>query len=371
MPGDGAFPWHRVFHPLCGADPLTLAGLVARRGLPSPTRLPTFAVACACALTRLPFTLAEQLLDVAPPPPRRPPVFVVGHPRSGTTHLHNVLAASGAFTLVPPVIAALPWERRTVGPLMRPFVEPRLPATRLIDGVEMRGDAPTEDEVALANAAPLSYFHALYFPRHFAEGYRDGLLHLGSPGRQAQRIRAIRRYVSNMSRRGRAPLLLKNPAYTARVDLLPRLFPGARVIHIHRDPASVFASTRRTLRTVLAELALQDFSHVDVDKVVLETYPKMMAGLRETSATLGPDAFAEVAFKDLVSTPAPLLRRLWCQLELPGGDEALSKAIAYCDALSGYRPSPNRLSRAEVATLRQQWPDELALYGRLTAADSG
>ena len=76
------------------------------------------------------------------------------------THLHNALAASGAFTAVPPVIAALPWERRTVGPFMRPFVEPRLPSTRLIDKVEVRGDDPTEDEIGLANAGPLSYFHA-------------------------------------------------------------------------------------------------------------------------------------------------------------------------------------------------------------------
>jgi omega-hydroxy-beta-dihydromenaquinone-9 sulfotransferase len=371
MSDDDAFPWHRVFHPLCGADPMTLARLVVRRGLPSPTRLPTFAVACAVSLARLPFTLTERALDGATRPPRHPPIFVVGHPRSGTTHLHNVLAASDAFTLVPPVIAALPWERRTFGPLMRPFVEPRLPATRLIDGVKMRGDAPTEDEVALANTASLSYFHALYFPRGFADDYREGLLHLGPPARQAQRLRAISWYVTSMSRRGRAPLLLKNPAYTARVDLLLRLFPGARVIHIHRDPASVFASTRRTLRTVLTELALQDFSHVDVDEVVLDTYPRLMAGLRETSARVAPDAFAEVAFEDLVSTPAPVLRRLWRQLELPGGDEALTKAATYCDGLSGYRPSPNRLTRAEVEMLRVRWPDDLALYGRLTAADGG
>jgi hypothetical protein len=39
-----------------------------------------------------------------------PPIFIVGHVRSGTTHLHNLLAASGQFATVPPVLAGMPWE---------------------------------------------------------------------------------------------------------------------------------------------------------------------------------------------------------------------------------------------------------------------
>ena len=371
MPGETTFAWHRVFHPLCGADPLTLATLVARRGPPSAVRLPAFAVAAASSLARLPFTLAEAALDAALPAPRHPPVFVVGHPRSGTTHLHNALAASGAFTVVPPVVAALPWERRTVAPFMRPFIEPRLPATRLIDNVEVRGEDPTEDEIGLANTGPLSYLHAFYFPSRFAHDYREGLLHLGVPRRRARRERAIVRYVRNMGRRGAAPLLLKNPAYTANVEMLVRRFPAARVIHIHRDPVEVFASARRAFRITLDEMALQDPSGVDVDAVILDTYPKVMAGLRRASASLPPDVFAETSLDELTSAPGPALRRLWHQLDLPGGAAACEKAIAYCADKSGHRASRARVTASDLRLLRRHWLEELARYGQITARDTG
>jgi omega-hydroxy-beta-dihydromenaquinone-9 sulfotransferase len=372
MPDDEkAFPWHRVFHPLCGADPLTLAELVVRRGPPSAARLPAFALAAASSIIRLPFTLAERLLDLIARPSGHPPVFIVGHPRSGTTHLHNALAASGAFTVVPPVIAALPWETRTVGPFMRPFIEPRLPRTRLIDSVELRGDDPTEDEIGLANAGPLSYFHAFYFPRRFADDYRDGLLHLGSAGRRARRQRAIRRFVRSMDRRGAAPLLLKNPAYTANVDFLLRLFPGAQAIHIHRDPAEVFASARRAFKTTLAEMAMQDPSHVDIDAAILETYPEVMDRLRRARSSLSSQVFAELAFADLVAKPDQTLRRLWRQLDLPGGEPACAAALEYCAGKRGYRSARSRLSLAELTALRQRWAAEFAAYGRPNARETG
>ncbi|WOI57741.1 sulfotransferase [Palleronia sp. LCG004] len=369
MPAEGGFPWHRWFHPLCGADPLTLLSVVARGGMPAPSRVPAFAIACAMSVFRLPFTLAERVLDAGASAPAHPPVFVVGHPRSGTTHLHNVLAASGAFATVPPVLAALPWERRTIGPLMRPMIEPHLPANRLIDGVEIGRDDPTEDEVGLANTGPLSYFHALYFPRHFARDYRAGLLHLGTARTRRGRERAIARYVRNMGRRSvDRPLLLKNPAYTARVDLLAQLFPGAKVIHIHRDPAAVFSSAHRALAIALREMSFQDAAQVDLDAAILETYPEMMASLRRSRDALPEGCFAEIAFEDLVADPDATLGRLWADLDLPGG---AGSAIGYCREVAGYRTQSSPLPPARRDALRRLWPADFAAYGRPSEAAGG
>ncbi len=353
-----AFPWHRLFHPLCGADPVTLAGLVARRGLPSLTGLPTFAVACACSVMRLPFTLAELALDAIAPTDVRTPVFIVGHPRSGTTHLHNLMEASGAFATAPPVLATLPWESRSIGPLLKPFVDPLLPETRLIDGVAMGGDAPTEDEVGLANLGPHSYFHAIYFPRYFARGYRDGLL---APSRD----RAVRRYVAAMARRSAGrPLLLKNPAYPAQVASLFRLFPDARVVHIHRDPRAVFDSSRRALTRALTELSLQDWSDVDLDAAILETYPLMMRALREQTSGLPASRFVEVAFEDVVADPQAALEGIWQRLDLPNPPGAMTRVEAHLDTVRGFQAEGARLDPAARALVSKVWADEIALYAR-------
>lgn len=363
------FPWHRVFHPLCGADPATLLRLLLRHGPPSPRGMPAFAVALATAALRLPFTAADRALEAAFPTRVAPPVFILGFPRSGTTHLHNLMAASGAFATAPPVLAAMPWEARTLAPLVKPFIDPYLPRTRLIDGVAMGPEAPTEDEVGLANLTPFSYFHAVYFPRRFAETYRAGLADPPAP----ERLRAIRAYVAALGRRAKGrPLLLKNPAYTAQAATLLALFPGAKLVHIHRDPRAVFASSRRALLRTLRELALQDFAEADIDGAVLSTYPLVMRALREQAAGLPAGSFAEVAFEDLAADPRGELRRLWSELALPSPAEAEGGIEAHLREVAGFRPEGGRLAAPELRRIEAAWAPELARYGRgLSAAGSG
>jgi omega-hydroxy-beta-dihydromenaquinone-9 sulfotransferase len=368
---DSAFPWHRVFHPLCGADVLTLAAILRRNGLPSRQRLPAFAVVCAMAAIRLPFTLLERGAEaILPAGSPSPPVFIIGHPRSGTTHLHNALAASGVFTTVPPVVAALPHERHTIGPILRPFIEARLPRDRMIDGVRIKADDPVEDELALANLAAPSYFHALYFPSTLAEDYRDCLMQDWPAALMRARRQALRRYVSAMSRRGSAPLLLKNPAYTARPDLLLSLFPGARIIHIRRNPRDVYASACRALRTVLAEMSFQDWRDTDIEAIVLETYPGVMAEARRHAQGLCPRQYLETSFESLTGTPQAALKRIWQDLDLPGGEGAADAATRYCKSLRAYRPAGNRLSTRESELLGRHWANEIAAFRDFTAACS-
>ncbi|MBP1804905.1 sulfotransferase family protein [Rubellimicrobium aerolatum] len=362
------FPWHRVFHPLCGADPVTLLRLVARNGPPSARGWPAYAVALATSVVRLPFTVADLALGAAWPARVAPPVFIVGYPRSGTTHLHNLMAASGAFATAPPVLAAMPWEPLTLAPVAKVFIDPYLPRTRLIDGVAMGPEAPTEDEVGLANLGMGSYFHAVYFPRRFAKDYRDGLAGPAGP----ERRRAIRRYVRALARRAKGqPLLLKNPAYTAQVGVLLDLFPGARIVHIHRDPRAVFASSRRALRRTMRELALQDVPEEEIDAAVLETYPLAMRALRAQTAALPARQFAEVGFEELVADPRGVLRRLWARLDLPAPPDALARIDAHLAEVAGFRPEGARLGEAELRRLGAAWPEELALYGGPSATGTG
>ena len=50
-----------------------------------------------------------------------PPIFLLGHWRSGTTHLYNLLG-QGDFAYVDPIAAGLPWEFLTLGRWLRPLL---------------------------------------------------------------------------------------------------------------------------------------------------------------------------------------------------------------------------------------------------------
>lgn len=360
------FAWHRVFHPLCGADPLTLLRLVARSGPPSPRGALPLAVAVASSLARLPFTLAEAAWTAVEPEAPVNPVFIVGFPRSGTTHLHNLMAASRQFATVPPVLAGLPWEARGLGAVLRPLINPYLPRTRLIDAVSLAPDSPTEDEVALANMCGLSYFHAVYFPRSFQRDFLRGFLFDGAgPDLVAVRARALARYVGSMSRRDRLqrPLLLKNPAYTAQVGWLRRLYPEARIIHIHRDPKAVFASNDRALRIALRELSLQSAARAEVPETILSTYPQVMDRLLAESAGLPAHQFAHVEFEALVAEPMETLRNLWARLALPRAEVAFPQIACYLETVASYRVSAPSLAEADRAAVETRWTRHLNRFG--------
>lgn len=364
------FGWHRLFHPLSGADPLTLIQLVRDAGPPSLRGALPFGVALAASLGRLPFTLAESAVEaLRPARPVTPPVFIVGFPRSGTTHLHNLMAASGQFTTVPPVLAGMPWEARSLAPILRRFVEPYLPRTRLIDEVRLDANSPTEDEVALANMGRPSYFHGLYFPRVLRRAYREGLL-LDPGSRSAEdRARALTRYAGVVAGDGSRPLLLKNPAYTGQLDWLVQVFPDARIVHIHRDPLDVFASNRRALHRALGELALQDWSASEIDATILELYPCVMERLLAQSRGRAGRRLAHVGFDDLVEDPQSELRRIWDELDLPSFDASQQRISAYLSTVSDYRQAPNALDQATIRRVSEAWRGFVDAYHGTVAAE--
>src|SRR5262249_52029499 len=70
------------------------------------------------------------------------PVFILGHWRSGTTYLHNLLSLDPQFGWVSMLEVIAPEAALTSGPFLRPAFGPLLPATRPFDAVALDFDAP-------------------------------------------------------------------------------------------------------------------------------------------------------------------------------------------------------------------------------------
>jgi len=149
-------------HPLMGADPKTLLGALIRNDGASLKCVPQ-------ALAFLGASIARSESDI------KTPVFIVGHWRSGTTHLHNLMGCSREFGIISPLAAGLPWETLTLGAWLRPLLEKALPEDRGVDQVAVTGGSPQEDEIPVANMQPYSVFHALYFPGKFEKNFAEGV----------------------------------------------------------------------------------------------------------------------------------------------------------------------------------------------------
>ena len=326
-------------HPLSGADPLTLGKVVMRSGLPSHW-LSGLGIASA-VLARSPASAIEYAVmnsKLTPVEELAPPVFILGHWRSGTTHLYNIMCQSGAWSYVPPVATGLPWDLFGIASIFRPLLEKALPKHRYIDNIPVTPESPQEDEIAIANMTDISFYHAIYFPRAFRDHMMRGLFFDGCTPEEMQTWR--RRFEHLMQKLSKyqdeKPLLIKNPVYTARASLLREIFPQAKFIHIHRNPYDVFRSMQNFYKKLFAEFALQSYEHVDIDETIFEVYERMMSDYERDASNIPADKFVELRYDALDSDPLTAIETCYSALSLPGFDAAKPKFSAYLQSVAKF-----------------------------------
>lgn len=296
---------------------------------------------------------------------QRHPVFILGHWRTGTTLLHNLLAqdpnlayVSNFQTVAPDCFLAGGWT-------VRPLLAATMPKKRPMDGMPLGVDLPQEEEFAIANAAPQSFYLGWYFPRRMRTLFMKYALFNGitEEEKSAWREAYVRVVKKATLRAGGRRLVLKNPVNTCRIRELLKLFPDARFIHICRDPYAVFHSTLRLHRGILGWVALQDISEDDIRSNVLALYRKMMRRYLKDRSALPPGRFTEVRFEDLERDPVREIARVYQAIGLEGWQDARLGVEAYAESVRGHAKHPNPLSPREMGLIEDHWGFAIREWG--------
>ena len=299
---------------------------------------------------------------IATHPPENAPVIIVGHWRSGTTHLHNLLHRTGCFPVLRHVDAIRPWARNPVdGWLAR-----RLKAAdRGLDAIPLHAETPQEDEIALAAMTPLSTFLFTAFPRDPESIFRRGALLEGVTREELDEFEAALRFLLakiRLNSTATGPILLKNPGHTARLGFLRTRFPQARFIHIVRDPVAVVLSTRRFVDKLIRPLSLQGPPGPEFEEAIADRYRRMMLAHLEQRQGLPEGTYHELRYEDLIRGPEAAVSRIFgfLGLEFPG--PARDRLKAYLEGISGFRtnrhadpPGLRDQLRQECAFAFEQW----------------
>lgn len=343
-----------------GAGLKTLLDAFFQHGGVSLRCLPHAGLFLLSALLRAPFAALERMAMRRAgrlPNSLQAPVFIVGHWRSGTTHLHNLLACSPAFGIISPLASGLPGELLTLATWLRPFLEKALPATRGVDRVAVTPNSPQEDEIPLANLQLLSVFHALYFPKKFADRFHCGVFFDGaSAAKIARWEKELCLFLRKVARQQRQPrILIKNPVYTARVRRLLSIWPEAKFLHIYRNPYDVFASSVHYFSEMLSRLSLQRIENLDVAAFVLRAYPRMLDALYNETFALAPTQYCEIRYENLEQNPLEELERVHDLLALPDWRKTRPKAAAYLASLPSYKKNQYPLSQKQLRQIKTSW----------------
>lgn len=355
----------RPIHPLTGADLGTLVHLLLENGAPRARFLPALLGMFASASLRSPLSAIERAYVASQRRRRRDmpaPVFILGHWRSGTTHLFNLLSGAPDVTYAAPVPTGLPWDFLLLGRALRPLLNQAIPEERGIDAMTVSPTAPQEDEIALAAMTRPSYYHGVYFPRRFRARMARGLFFDGCAPAEIDRWQSgLRLFTEKVSLdAGGRRVMVKNPAHTAKIPHIQAIWPEARFVHIVRNPYHVYQSTRRMFTTLLDMLALQNHDPAEVEAAILETYPRMMDAIAADSRELPPDRFVEVRFEDLEADPLETVRAIAERLDLGKRAHLLASAQAHLDSVSGYRKRTRGVPDTVATTVERHWARQLA-----------
>jgi omega-hydroxy-beta-dihydromenaquinone-9 sulfotransferase len=282
-------------------------------------------------------------------------LVVVGYWRSGTTLLHELLAASGT------------WSYPTTQACMNPqsFLLGNAKSSRTVrrpmDDMTISALSPQEDEFALLGLGARSPYEALLFPQHLGEA-----LALADPASltPAERERWREIFLSftetvSGSQGGR-PLLLKSPSHACRLPLLRKLLPGCRFAVVVREPYRVFESSVRMWREMFGLYALTKIPPEDaIRDAVLANRPHFERALQ---AGLGDD-HALVRHEDLIRDPAGTVAALYRALNLDGGEHAADAAAREAKSRVGYRAQSAPPGEPWATKVRTAWIDVFERYG--------
>jgi hypothetical protein len=304
-----------------------------------------------------------RLADVA----IKPPLFILGHWRSGTTLLHNLLALDNQFAYPNLYQVFFPHTFLATEEARSRLVSPLVPQTRVIDNVAQGLKMPNEDEFAACAMSLRSPYMEWSFPRS-RERYDRYLTFRDVPEAEVARWkRSLVLFLRKLTWKYDRPMLLKSPPHTARVKLLLELFPDARFVHIRRNPYTVFLSTRHLFTELTRALEFQRPRPEDLDEAVLRRYQIMYDAYFDERGLIPDHHLHELAFEDLEHDPVGQVRAIYQGLGLPGFDAMHPRLDDYIASLSGYRKNeyPD-LAPALRARIDRAWSRSFDEWGYAT-----
>ena len=285
----------------------------------------------------------------------QPPIFILGHWRSGTTLLHNLLACDPQF--------AAPTLFQTLYPSSFLILEKPLwpfgvlaPKTRLIDRIRFGFDQPQEDEFALCNMTQISPYMTWIFPqsRDLYDRYLT-LEHISHQeyDRWGQALICFLRKVTLWAGRR---LILKSPAHTARIRTLLKLFPEAQFVHISRNPYAVFQSTKHLYQTMFRTTSLQPTDNLDLDEMVLRRYEIVYERFHAERSMIPVGRYCELHYEELDADPIRAMKKIYSELELQGFDKAYPHLLRHIATIGDYQKNKFRqLPTALQDKIGQRW----------------
>lgn len=284
-----------------------------------------------------------------------PPVLIAGLPRTGTTHLHNLLSAGPTFRSLPYWESVEPFPSVAEGSDIEPrrertsqalwFANEAMPHFAAMH--EMTTDHVHEEIQLLANDFSTMFFETVaevpgWRDHYLEQDQRPHYAHLRLQLKALQHLRGGRRWV------------LKSPQHLEQLPVLADVFPDATVVLTHRDPVAVTISMATmvvyTARMYRSEVPVARLAGYWADRIEI-----MLAKLVADRDVLPATTSMDVRFDDFMADDLGTAARVY---ELAGEPLSADASAAMQDFLETHQRDRHGRIDYRAADLGLD-PDEL------------
>ena len=267
-----------------------------------------------------------------------PPIFIIGHYRSGTTFIHKLLSCDQRWAKIKTFDFLFPYYPSWLGRIMKPVFQ------FIINTIKLKNphfnnylldldDPMEEDMVTIGTFSPYSAFWGELFPKNFKKILSRELTLSSQDDKKNWQETYLYLLKKITLKNDEKRLLLKNPPNTGRVQHLLELFPDAKFVFIYRNPYRVYYSTLNLWKNLLEKMyALQKITDQERDENIFFHYKFVMEKYLKEKVHIPPGNLIEIKYENLKKNPFLEIQSIYEQLNLgefdnvkPVLDKLLSK----------------------------------------------
>jgi hypothetical protein len=285
------------------------------------------------------------------------PIFIIGHWRSGTTFLHYILGKDKNLGYVSTMDTLDPSVFLTFEKLLKRIVANSLPEKRPMDNLEMGTDLPYEEEYAIANLSPYSFYHAWYFPRAINEYFRRYVLYEDVKNDIIENWKQV--YLSFLKKisykhQGKQ-IIIKSLVDTAKIKILLEMFPDAKFIHQYRNPYEVYMSTWKLYASILPLFSFQHIDKEEFDQSILHIYKRLSEKYLQEKKLIPKENLIELRYEEFIKDPLRHLEMIYTQFGIPGFQQAKPAFEHYLKKHAVYERNHHTIDEQTKKKVYKEW----------------
>jgi hypothetical protein len=336
---------------------LVFLGQCIRLGGISVRKLPLFALYVLRFILCEPLRLLEVLLferRIQNHVLNEDPIFILGHWRSGTSHLQQVLSEDPKHVSLNLYEMLSPdhflWTESWLLPFFNGLIKRfgiRYAFQRRALDLNLCGEL---DTALCSIGSTQAYTWGHLFPKSY-RAWMNARLFDDTGARNLSDYDYLIRKLSYKS--GNKRVVVKSPGDSARISSLLTMYPNAKFVSISRSSYATYGSTCYLWSAIQRENSLQELSDEEISSHVIWTFPKLMEAYEKMKSKIPLENLYEITFEDFHAHPDETMRSLYSHLSI--GPYPTDVFKAFFDNNKTHRPESYANDEQLTQELKNAW----------------